>query len=155
MGHKPSGSCHYLPPGLQLLSQPLRGLIPVLLLGEQRYDGCEQFAQDCYTTASRLQFEPGPFCAWVQHANHSATEPPLTMVPCINRLAHSLSTEAWYSYSAQQSSHLARRSDQSLLFLLWRDERYFTDWVDLRLTHKLSLDSLHQLFYQVILRLLL
>jgi len=21
-------------------------------------------------------FEPGPFCAWVQHANHSATEPP-------------------------------------------------------------------------------
>ena len=27
-------------------------------------------------TASRLRFEPGPFCAWVQHANHSATEPP-------------------------------------------------------------------------------
>ena len=25
---------------------------------------------------SRLRFEPGPFCAWVQHANHSATEPP-------------------------------------------------------------------------------
>jgi len=25
---------------------------------------------------SRLQFEPGPFCVWVQHANHSATEPP-------------------------------------------------------------------------------
>ena len=30
----------------------------------------------CYPTASRLRFEPGPFCAWVQHANHSATEPP-------------------------------------------------------------------------------
>jgi len=29
----------------------------------------------CYPTASRLRFEPGPFCAWVQHANHSATEP--------------------------------------------------------------------------------
>jgi len=27
-------------------------------------------------TASRLQFEPRPYCAWVQHANHSATEPP-------------------------------------------------------------------------------
>jgi len=27
-------------------------------------------------TASRLRFEPGPFCAGVQHANHSATEPP-------------------------------------------------------------------------------
>ena len=30
----------------------------------------------CYPTVSRLRFEPGPFCAWVQHANHSATEPP-------------------------------------------------------------------------------
>jgi len=30
---------------------------------EQRHSGCEQFAQDCYPTASRLQFEPGPFCA--------------------------------------------------------------------------------------------
>jgi len=29
----------------------------------------------CYQTASRLRFEPGAFCAWVQHANHSATEP--------------------------------------------------------------------------------
>jgi len=26
---------------------------------------------------SRLRFEPGPFCARVQHANHSATEPPM------------------------------------------------------------------------------
>ena len=25
------------------------------------------------TTASWLRFEPGPFCAWVQHANQSAT----------------------------------------------------------------------------------
>jgi len=24
---------------------------------------------------TRLRFETGPFCAWVQHANHSATEP--------------------------------------------------------------------------------
>jgi len=29
-----------------------------------------------YPTASWLRFEPGPFCAWVQHANNSATEPP-------------------------------------------------------------------------------
>jgi len=27
-------------------------------------------------TVLRLQFEPGPFCTWVQHANHLATEPP-------------------------------------------------------------------------------
>ena len=28
-----------------------------------------------YLTASGLRFEPGPFYARVQHANHSATEP--------------------------------------------------------------------------------
>jgi len=68
--------CHYDPPGLQLPPQPLRGLLPILLLGEQRQNRCEQFAKDCYPTASRLRFEPRPFCAWVQHANHTATEPP-------------------------------------------------------------------------------
>jgi len=36
--------CHYFPPSPQLPPQPLRGLLPVLLLGEQRHDGCEQFA---------------------------------------------------------------------------------------------------------------
>ena len=35
-------------------------------------------------TTSRLQFEPGPFCAWVQHANHSATEPPRADYQIIN-----------------------------------------------------------------------
>jgi len=64
--------CHYFPPGVHLPPQPLRGLLPTLLLGEQRHNGCEQFAQDCYSTASRLRFEPGSFCAWVRHANHSA-----------------------------------------------------------------------------------
>ena len=53
-----------LPPGLQLAPQPLRGLLPILLLGEPRHDGCEQFTtSDCYPTASWLRFEPGPFCA--------------------------------------------------------------------------------------------
>jgi len=40
--------CHYFQPGLQLqrvfLSQPLRGLLPISLLGEQKHDGYEQFA---------------------------------------------------------------------------------------------------------------
>jgi len=36
--------CHYFLPGLQLPPQPLRGLLPILLLGEQRHNGCEQFA---------------------------------------------------------------------------------------------------------------
>ena len=45
VSHKPGGiDCHYFPPGLQLPSQPLRGLLPISLLGEQRHDWCEQFA---------------------------------------------------------------------------------------------------------------
>jgi len=36
--------CHYFQPGPQLPPQPLKGLLPILLLGEQRHDGCEQFA---------------------------------------------------------------------------------------------------------------
>ena len=47
VNHKPDGRLllgAYFPPGLQLPPQPLRGLLPVLLLGEQRHDGCEQFA---------------------------------------------------------------------------------------------------------------
>jgi len=40
VSHKPAVVCHYFPPGLQL---PVRGLLPVSLLGEQRHDGCEQF----------------------------------------------------------------------------------------------------------------
>jgi len=40
----PAVGCHYLPPGLQLPSQPLRGLLPISLLGEQRHDRSEQFA---------------------------------------------------------------------------------------------------------------
>ena len=42
VSHKPG--CHYFPPGPQLPSQPLRGLLPISLLGEQRHDECEQFA---------------------------------------------------------------------------------------------------------------
>ena len=80
----PAVGCHYFPTGLQLPPQPLRGLLPVSLLGERRHDGCEQFAYDCYPTASRLRFEPGPFCAWVQHANQSATEPPYGAISRVN-----------------------------------------------------------------------
>jgi len=37
VSHKP----HYFLPGLQLPSQPLRGLLWISLLGEQRHNGCE------------------------------------------------------------------------------------------------------------------
>ena len=55
----PAVGCHYFPPGLQLPPQPLRRLLPISLLGEHRHNGCEQFAQDSFPTASRLRFEPG------------------------------------------------------------------------------------------------
>ena len=55
LGHQPAGDvCHKLGDRLPLLSvrpavtptspQPLTGLLPILLLGEQRHNGCEQFA---------------------------------------------------------------------------------------------------------------
>jgi len=44
VSHKPGGRLHYFLPGPQLPWQPLRGLLPISLLGEQRHDGCEQFA---------------------------------------------------------------------------------------------------------------
>jgi len=44
VSHKPAVGCHYFPPGLQLPQQPLRGLLPILLLGEQKLNGWEQFA---------------------------------------------------------------------------------------------------------------
>jgi len=40
----PEVGWQYFPPGQQLPSWPLRGLLPILLLGEQRHDGCKQFA---------------------------------------------------------------------------------------------------------------
>ena len=53
----PAVGCHYFPPGVQLLSQPLRELLPISLLGEQRHD----FAQDfTWPTASGLRLEPRP-----------------------------------------------------------------------------------------------
>jgi len=33
-----------------------------------------------YLTASRLGFEPRPFCVCIEHANHSATEPPSVII---------------------------------------------------------------------------
>ena len=44
VNHKPGGRLPLLSAGLQLPPQPLRGLLPVSLLAEQRHDGREQFA---------------------------------------------------------------------------------------------------------------
>ena len=44
VSHRPGGRLPLLSARPQLPSQPLRGLLPIFLLGEQRHDGCEQFA---------------------------------------------------------------------------------------------------------------
>ena len=44
VSHKPGGRLPLFPPGPQLPPQPLRQLLPISLLCEQRHDGCEQFA---------------------------------------------------------------------------------------------------------------
>jgi len=77
VSHKPGGGLPLLSARPAVIPQPLRGLLPILLLGKPLVNNvCEQFSKDCYPTASRLRFDPMPFCASVQHANHSATEAP-------------------------------------------------------------------------------
>jgi len=44
VSHKPGSRLPLLSAGLQLPPQPLTGLLPFSLLGEQSHDGCEQFA---------------------------------------------------------------------------------------------------------------
>jgi len=46
--------CHYFPPGPQLPPQPLRGLLPILRLGELRHDWCEQ----CITVSFNISHSP-------------------------------------------------------------------------------------------------
>ena len=44
VSHKPGDRLPLLSARPQLPPQPLRGLLPISLLGEQSHDGCEQFA---------------------------------------------------------------------------------------------------------------
>ena len=44
VSHKPGGRLPLVSTRPAVTSQPLRGLLPFSLLGEQRRDGCEQFA---------------------------------------------------------------------------------------------------------------
>jgi len=44
VSHKPGGRLPLLSARPAVTSQPLRGLLPISLLGEQRHDWCEQYA---------------------------------------------------------------------------------------------------------------
>ena len=82
----PAVGCHYFPPGLQLPLRPLSRLLLILLLGKRGTMGVNSLPNTVTQQRHELRFEPGPFCAWVQHANHWATEPPYniynTMFDC-------------------------------------------------------------------------
>jgi len=81
LGSQPAGDmsqnsavgCHYFPPGPQLPSQPLRGLLPILLLGEQRHNGCEQF--DKTVTRQRRDYDLNPGHS-VPESSTLTTRPP-------------------------------------------------------------------------------
>jgi len=72
----PTVGCRYFPPGLQLPPQHLRGLLLILLLGEEAqwvWAVCLRLLPDSIATGIWTR----TFCARVQHANHSPTEPPI------------------------------------------------------------------------------
>jgi len=56
----PAIGCHYFPPGLQPPPQPLRGLLPILLLGEQRHNGCESLPKAVTRQRRGCDLNPGP-----------------------------------------------------------------------------------------------
>jgi len=74
----PAVGCHYFSPGLQLHLQPLRGLLPYFAAwwrGTMGVNSLPKLLPDSVVTAIWTR----AFCAWVQHSNHSATEPPERM----------------------------------------------------------------------------
>ena len=71
VSHKPAVGCHYFPPGLK---RAVTNFAAFWTEAQWVWTVCVRLLPD--PTASRLRFKPRPFCAWVQHANQSATEPP-------------------------------------------------------------------------------
>jgi len=77
LGSQPAGDVSHKPDGrLPLLSARPAVTPTILKRAATNFAAWWTEAQWLWTVCLRL-FEPGPFCAWVQHANHSATEPPL------------------------------------------------------------------------------
>jgi len=113
----PAVGCHYLPPGSQLPSQPPRGLLSIRCLVNRGTMGVntEQFAQDCYPTASRLRFNPG------RSAPESSTL--TTRLPSyptqlknspIILIVWSASLEAWLSATSTTVASAASRTRTSI-----------------------------------------
>ena len=93
----PKVGCHYFPPGLQLPPQQF------LKRAATNFAAWWTEAQWVWTvcpTASRLRFEPGPFCAWVQHTNHLATEPPITQIVLVKEAVTVNCRSGWLSVTS-------------------------------------------------------
>jgi len=56
----PAVGCHYFPPGLQLPSQPLRGLLPILLLDERGTMGVNSLPKTVTRQRRGCDLNPGP-----------------------------------------------------------------------------------------------
>jgi len=56
----PAVGCHYFPPGLQLPTQPLRGLLQILLLGEQGMMGVNSLPKTVARQRRDCDLNPGP-----------------------------------------------------------------------------------------------
>ena len=55
-----AAGCHYFPPGPQLPLQPLRGLLPILLVGEHRYEGVNSLRKTVTRQHHGCDLKPGP-----------------------------------------------------------------------------------------------
>jgi len=60
VSQNPAVGCHYFPPGPQLPSQPLRGLLPISLLSEQSHDGCDSLPKTVTRQRRDCDLNPGP-----------------------------------------------------------------------------------------------
>jgi len=86
MSHKPGGRLPLLSARSAVTSQPLRGLLPILLLGEQRHNGCEQFGllpdsvAAAIWTQAILHLSPAPW-----PLGYRATDSPVTKTKHCNK----------------------------------------------------------------------
>ena len=80
LGSQPAGDVSHKPGSrLELLSTRPAVTLTTLKTAATNFAAWWTQAGWVWTVCLRLQFEPKPFCAWVPHANHSATEPPKLM----------------------------------------------------------------------------
>ena len=86
----PAVGCHYFPPGLQLPPGTLKKAATNFTAWWTQWvwTVCLRLLADSVTTATWTQ----AFCDWVQHANHSATEPPTLSRPIAHNNQESLCT---------------------------------------------------------------